>query len=468
MKQVVSCQAPTMTRTAGKPIIQASLSKSFLLASLLLPAIARGQAVRVGGVTFDSLSGRPIPSAFITLGSRSTLSDSIGRFEFDSVSPGTYRVTMQHDRLDSLGLGGLATTVVVSENMAPLRVATPSIMTMWRRVCPGRAPQDSGFVFGTVLDAATKTPVRGAPIIATWIDLRSEGKTVGGKEWRLESTTADDGSFVLCGVPLGNGVRLHSLRGPVEATSLDMVLSMTSPVRRQDLALPDPTAASRGVVRGRVVSAGKPVPNARVLIGGSPEVRSADNGQFIVRSVPAGTQQIEVQGIGFTSVAKILNVGGNDTLDVEIDVQRVAMLDSVVVRGSAVREQLHRDFNDRRRRGSGYFRDSTQIGKYIQIDGVFATMASVRTERLQGRGLTVVIGGSRARGIRQSAGCAAVVIVDGVRTDFERLNALRPQDIAAMEVYRLNEMPMDLATRFGFNPFNRPCAVVAWTKMGWH
>ena len=468
MTQVVPCHDATMIRTARNPIIPAWPSKSLLLVSLLLPAVARGQAVRVGGATFDSLTGRPIPAAFITLGSRSTLSDSIGRFEFDSVAPGTYRVTMQHDLLDSLGLGGMATTVIVSENMAPLRIATPSIMTMWRRVCPGQAPQDSGFVFGTVLDAATRTPVKGAPIIATWIDLRSEGKTVGGKEWRLESATADDGSFVLCGIPLGNGVRLHSLRGSVEAASLDMVLSMASPVRRQDLAHPDPTASARGVVRGRVVSAGKPVPNARIVVGNSPEVRTADDGQFVVRNVPAGTQQIEVQGIGFTAVTKILNVAGNDTLDMELDVQRVAMLDSVVVHASAAREQLKRDFEDRRRRGSGYFRDSTQIGKYIEIEGVFATMASVRTERIQGRGLTVVIGGSRARGIRRIEGCNAVVIVDRARTDFERLNALRPQDIAAIEVYRVNEMPMDLATQFGFNPFNRPCAVVAWTKMGWH
>jgi hypothetical protein len=338
---------------------------------------------------------------------------------------------------------------------------------MWKRVCPGQSPQDSGFVFGTVLDAATKKPVKGAPIIATWIDVRSEGKTVGGKEWRLESLTADDGSFVLCGVPLGNGVRLHSIRDSVEATSLDLVLSMISPVRRQDLALPDPSARAHGVVRGRVVSADKPIANARVLIGNVPEVRSGNNGQFIIRNVPAGTQQLEVQGIGFTSVTKVLNIGANDTLDVELDVERIVVLDSVLVRASAAREQLRKDFDDRRRRGGGYYRDSTQIGKYLSIEGVFTTMASVRTERVFGSGLTVVIGGSRARGISQSAGCQAVVIIDRARTDFEHLNSLKPQDIAAMEVYRANEMPMDLATQFGFNPFNRPCAVVAWTKMGW-
>jgi hypothetical protein len=184
-------------------------------------------------------------------------------------------------------------------------------------------------------------------------------------------------------------------------------------------------------------------------------------------NVPAGTQQIEVQGIGFKPVTKILNVAANDTVNVELDVQRIVTLDSVLVSGSAVRQQQRADFEDRRRRGGGYYRDSTQLGKYLSLEGAFATMPSVRTERVFGSGLSVVIGGSRARGIRQSAGCRAVVIVDRVKTDFEQLNALRPSDLAAIEVYRVNEMPMDLATQFGYNPFNRPCAIVAWTKMGW-
>jgi hypothetical protein len=445
------------------------MRKPLQLVALLLPSILASQTVRVRGVTFDSLSGRPIPVAFVTLGSRSTMADSIGRFEFDSVAPGTYRVTMQHDMLDTLGLGGIASSVVVSEGMAPIRLSTPSIMTMWRRVCRGQAPQDSGFVFGTVLDAATKTPVKGAPIIATWIDLLAQGeKSASAKQLSLESATIDDGSFVLCGVPLGTGVRLHSMRDSVEATSLDLVLTMASPIRRQDLALPDARGAARGFVRGTVVSAGKPVPNARITLGMSPEARTGANGQFVIPNVPAGTQQIEVQGIGFKPVAKILNVAANDTLDVELDVQRVVTLDSVLVRGSAVRQQQRADFDDRRRRGVGYFRDSTQLGKYISLDGAFAGMASVRTERIFGNaGLSEVNGGSRSRGIHQTSGCVAVVIVDRMRTDFNQLNSLRPQDIAALEVYRPNEMPMDLATQFGFNAFNRPCAVVAWTKAGW-
>jgi hypothetical protein len=45
--------------------------------------------------------------------------------------------------------------------------------------------------------------------------------------------------------------------------------------------------------------------------------------------------------------------------------------------------------------------------------------------------------------------------------------ALRPSDIAAMEVYRPGELPMDLAAVLGLHPMAKPCAIVVWTKLGW-
>jgi hypothetical protein len=430
--------------------------RKLLIGALLLPVIVRAQSVRVTGVTFDSLSGRPLAVAFITLGSKSTMADSIGRFAFDSVTPGTYRVTMQHDLLDSLGLSGVVTSVVVTDGMPPIRVATPSVMTMWRRVCRGEAPPDSGFVFGTVLDAATRAPVRGAPIIATWIELRTEARSVNAKEFRLESATTDDGSFVLCGVPLGVGVRLHSARDSVAASSLDMLLSQAAPVRRQDLSLGD--LRSRGTVRGSVLSAGKGVPNAHVTIGASPEVTTNANGQFIARNVVAGTQQIEVQGIGFNPTKKLVNVPADDTLQVSFEIEKIVTLDSVTVRGSAVRQRLATQFERRKNLGVGYFRDSLELAKHQSFEGVFGRMPSVMLQRARGRP-TITVGIARA--------CGAVIFVDRMRSDVEHLLALRPSDLGGLEIYRAGELPSDLATLLLGDPMKKPCAVVAWTKMGW-
>ncbi|MNC98158.1 hypothetical protein D3C83_160330 [compost metagenome] len=55
-----------------------------------------------------------------------------------------------------------------------------------------------------------------------------------------------------------------------------------------------------------------------------------------------------------------------------------------------------------------------------------------------------------------------------MRTDVDHLLALRPSDLGGIEIYRAGEMPSDLAALLGLNPAAKaPCAVVAWTKMGW-
>src|SRR6185436_20139600 len=177
-------------------------------------------------------------------------------------------------------------------------------------------------------DAATRKPVAKTAIAASWIDINGNGRSVSGKQWRLESTTGDDGAFLLCGVPLGMGVQLHASRDSVEVTSLDMILSMAAPIRRQDLSLPN--SSTRGVVRGSVSSAGKGVPNVRVFAGAGAETRTGANGQFMI-PVLAGTQQVEIQGIGFEPMARVVNVGINDTVNVTFEVERIVRLDSVQV-----------------------------------------------------------------------------------------------------------------------------------------
>ena len=422
--------------------------------AVLIPVILQAQGVRVSGLAYDSLAHRTLPQALVTLGSRSTFTDSLGRFEFDSVAPGSYRATMQHDRLDSIGVVAITTTVVVRAATDTVRIATPSAWTMWGRVCPGAAPDDSGFVFGAVRTAKTRELVAGRPVVATWTDLNRAGQTVSQREYRLETTTGADGTFVLCGLPFDAGIRLSSSRDSI-ATAVEVSLSRATPVRRRDLTLIDATV--HGIVRGVVTLKGQPLSNVRVSVGGAPEIRTGYTGRFAVQKVPAGTQIMDIQGIGFAPISQVVEVPVDDTVDVAIAVDKITVLDSVVVKAPTYAMRLQKEFDDRRLRGRGYFADSTVFGKENAIESIFASMKGVYARRPQSGDLFVQLG-TREKCPR------AWVYVDG-KLSYGRLAGLRPGDLAAVEVYRTNEMPFELAGTLGLKPPATPCAVVAWTKL---
>ena len=136
------------------------------LAALMVSvaSAAMGQGVSssssVRGVVFDSLRGAPLSGAFVSIAGvgRSTTSDSLGRFRFDSLPAGTYTFAIQHDIIDSIGVGSIATRAIVRGRDDEVTIAVPSFVALWSRWCQGAAPKDTGLVHGTVRDAS------GAPL----------------------------------------------------------------------------------------------------------------------------------------------------------------------------------------------------------------------------------------------------------------------------------------------------------------
>src|SRR5690349_11117142 len=121
--------------------------------------------VRVHGVAYDSLRGAPLAAAVVTIvgGTGSTRTDALGRFQFDSISPGVHTFAAQHDLLDSLGFTGISARAVVTDGRDEVRIAVPSFATLWRVACgDARPPRDSGFIYGTVRDVVTQAPVPNA------------------------------------------------------------------------------------------------------------------------------------------------------------------------------------------------------------------------------------------------------------------------------------------------------------------
>lgn len=432
---------------------------AFVVGVLIAPVVTSAQPVRVSGVAFDSIGGRPVPFAFVTLGSRNTTADSLGRFVLDSASLGNQRLSMQHDLLDSLGLSGVSTMVTISGPTDALRVATPSKRTVWRRVCGGEAPSDSGIVFGVARAGATRATVPSATVVATWVELRSTGRAVSQKGWRLETATSSAGEFVICGMPLETVARLNVARDSSELASVDVVMSARSPIQRRDLLLSNlADSAAQGAVFGLVLADAVPVSNVRVQTDAGAETRTDANGRFRFLRVPAGTRQLYLQAIGIEPTTRVVDVAVRDTVHLTVSVGRTTLLDSVVIKAQTARTRQMEQFSDRRRTAIGYFRDSTELARFNTWSGVLNEMPRVQI---------------------QCAGCAVPRItldrctpeiwIDRQRVEPIDFGALRPQDVAAIEIYPPNKVPGELQVKGVSTPGRRgssPCAIWVLTKRG--
>lgn len=116
----------------------------------------------VRGVVWDSVAGRVLAGAEVTLGSRSrvTRSDAEGLFAILDVAPGTYRVGFSHPDLDEMGAHPRAREVMVlPDSILSVDLAGPSLGTVLASRCRGRAlvvgviTQGGGGIAGAVVTA---------------------------------------------------------------------------------------------------------------------------------------------------------------------------------------------------------------------------------------------------------------------------------------------------------------------------
>lgn len=111
----------------------------WMAACTAVPAV--GQS-RIVGTVYDSLSARrPLPNAVVVLVERSlyATTDSMGRFRFDSVPAGHYRLDFLHPVLDSFDLAAPPRPIDVADSGATVvELATPSAESAYLRGCAVR------------------------------------------------------------------------------------------------------------------------------------------------------------------------------------------------------------------------------------------------------------------------------------------------------------------------------------------
>jgi hypothetical protein len=440
------------------------------LIALAPPAAAQGVTVR--GAAFDSIRGAPLQSAFVSItgNSMTATTDARGRFEFDGIMPGTYTFTLQHAGLDSIGFTGLARRATITDGRAEVKIAVPSFATLWRVTCgTNRVPKDSGFVYGTVRDAASQMPTLGADVEVSWMELgASKAKGITQRLWRGQTRSDERGGYAVCGIPIDVSLRVRAERDSSASGLVDLP-AKGARVQRRDLLLgliSDTDSTQRGIINGRLtIPGGAPLGNARVIVDGAPEVRSTPEGRFRAAGVPWGTRQVEVLAIGYMPVVTAVDVTPSDTVWLTAELQKVTTLDVVRVTARPATRRLIEDFDARRRTGSGFIKDSTYFTARGTLTSAFYEIPSVAVQRNGAFSFFVLLPGPFG------GRCVANLWIDGREargvigdpsSAYEQLDALRPNDIAAIEVYpRLSNTPSQFLS---IGPERECGSVVVWTK----
>jgi len=435
-------------------------------AVLALPALAQQQQQQrllpLRGLVFDSLRGQPMRDAFVSIAGHAEVitTDARGRFQFDSVAPGPHEVMAQHPILDSIGLSGLSAHATVSAATNEVRLAVPSFATLWRAACGnGVVPKDSGIVYGTIRDAARGTPVANALVELVWSDLvLDRTRHVRERRWRIETRSNQVGGYAACGVTPDLGLEIHAVLDNRETGRIGLS-AVTSRVQRRDLVLgAAPGVRETGTVSGFAIDqSGQPLGDVRVIVDSLPEVRTGDDGGFTVGLVPTGTRQVRVLRVGSAAVAVPVDVTPGSAANVIVTVPKVTGLAPVETRAERNVRLFAAEFEERRRRGFGYVRDSSEIIKYDELLSLFRSIPSMMVQyRRSNLSITVPNGSGGA--------CTPRVMIDGAEVALGLLLDLLPREVAGVEVYvRGSHIPARF-TQTGIQP---QCGIIlVWTKYG--
>ena len=437
------------------------------------------------GTAMDSVHGEPLVGALITVDgtARMGITDSIGRFLIDSIQPGSYRVLVDHPMLDTLGISLVTPPMAIGANeVTRTLVAVPTGEFLVNLFCPAaRRALGPGALVGRVREPDSDSAAVGARVSLVWYDPDPPGLPanlrVGKKPPRVrEATVGPDGTYRLCGLPESYDAKLQAQRkdggataevpmtqdGGVLALRSMSVAALPVMVTARDSGAPVQQRRGASRVFGKVVNRnGAPVAGARVgLMGTSAATLTRANGDFVLDSLPAGTQALVVRQIGYRPTELTVDLSSRAPARVTI------RLGAMVVELSPVEVVSRRDeglqkvgYLDRKRTSAGgYFLGPEQLERRnsLKFSDILRTTPGIRVSESNGQAMI-----SSSRGT-QGNGCVTMY-VDGAQ--WQQLEPgdldgfIQPNEVAAVEVYNGASVPAQFTTA------GQGCAaVVVWTK----
>jgi hypothetical protein len=437
------------------------------------------------GVATDSVHSEPLVGALVQVEGtgRMGATDSLGRFVVDSIKPGRYRLLVDHPLLDTLGISLVSDTMTFEANsITRTQIAVPSAPFLAALYCTAaKRALGPGALVGRVREPDTEEPAVGARVSIVWYDPDLPGMPAGLKLKKVprlrETFVAADGTYKLCGLPTTFEGKLQAQRKDGGATA-EVTVSQTEDVltlRSMSVAaLPKIAKTDSGTapkeqkgnarVFGRVLNAsGAPVVGARVgLMGLSAATLTRANGEFVLDSLPSGTQAIVVRQLGYSPTEQVVELSARAparvTVKLGIFVPTLTAVEVVSVRDQGLQKV---GFTDRKRSSAGgYFMDPDQIEKRHaqQFSDLLRAIPGIRVVTQGNQSMLMSTRSSTGGG-----GCVTVWI-DG--SEWKQMDAgdvdtfVRPGEVAAIEVYNGTAVPAQFTT------IGQNCAaVVAWTKL---
>jgi hypothetical protein len=412
------------------------------------------------------------------------ITDSLGRFLIDSIKPGSYRVLVDHPMLDTLGISLVTPPMTIAANeLTRTVVPVPTGAFLVNLFCPAaRRALGPGALVGRVREPDSDSAAVGARVSLVWYDPDPPGLPanlrVGKKPPRVrEATVGADGTYRLCGLPETYDAKLQAQRKDGGATaevpvvqdggllalrsmSVAALPAVATGTDTAGMPIRQPTGSAR--VFGKVVNRnGAPVAGARVgLMGTSAATLSRANGDFVLDSLPAGTQAIVVRQIGYKPTEVPVDLSSRTPARVTVQLGAFVPELSPVEVVSRRDEGLQKvGFLDRQRNSAGgYFIGTDQIERRnaMKFSDILRSTPGIRVQEQNGQAM---ITSSRSA---QSNGCVTMY-VDG--SPWQQIEPgdldsfVQPNEVAAIEVYSGTSVPPQFST-----PGQSCAAVVVWTK----
>jgi hypothetical protein len=400
-----------------------------------IPTHATVETVTLNGIVRDSVSEEPLRGATVSIELAAAATDSAGRFTFTNVPVGTQTLSFSHPALSSFGFLALEREIEVKPGIPEVLLATPSLRTLWLRLCSdsaqGASIGERGILHGFVKDEFGE-PVADALVTMYWTAYRpSPGEAGRVAGLTLKVRTDQTGHYATCGFRrLTQGTVIASA-GNLSSTRREFTFDK-SLLTRRDLSLQSPGQAQLSdnlreltvIVTDSVKET--PLPDATVFIEGTLQtVRTDDQGRASLKT-NLSEVILWVRRLGYGEQALRFSLGRGRMQQVRAAMVPIQLLATVRVGGTA---PLPAAIARRRNLGQGTFYGPEEIAGAQQIRTLIARTPGAVVEGI----------GRWAVRFRHPSGgdCWGDLYVDG-RLSAPSVGSQGPQSLGALKVEELD------------------------------